>query len=285
MKFIEFMKKSLKKILGIVIVSFILFSIAFILTLPFSILLIALKCFLGNNHAWLSSFWKINFFFSSFTLLILSFLLDKYEANIDKFLLDKFKANIDKFLTNRCLDNKTNKEERETMKTPEIDKEVKQFCYDSSNPCPYCDTKFEHTALHCAVYFSDMERLKELIDLIKKVDVVDDFYDSNSICGKIFDTKDLHSETPLTIAVRMGSIETIKFLFQIIKTKRSGKLEVCVGNNEWIFINPENEETIKELIDSFNYKKKTQTGKDILDKDQEQQDLIKNEHEKRLRGK
>lgn len=261
MKFIEFMKKSLKKILGIVIVSFILFSIAFILTLPFSILLIALKCFLGNNHPWLSSFWKINFFFSSFTLLILSFLLDKYEANIDK------------FLTNRCLDNKTNKEEQETMKKSEIDKEVKQFCYESLNPCPYCDTKFQHTALHCAIYFSDMERLKEVIELIKKVDGVDDygvndFYNSNSMFGKIFHTKDFDSRYITSIALSIGNIEIVKFLLQIMKTKEEcERFEVCVGNNQFIAINPYDEESIKQTIDLYRYKKKTQTGKDILNKD------------------
>ena len=168
-------------------------------------------------------------------------------------------------------------------------KEVQRFCYDTSNPCPYCDTKFKHTALHCAVYFSDMERLKEVIDLIKKVDVFDDygvndFYDSNSICGKIFDTKDFDSRYITNVALSIGNIEIIKFLFQIIKTKRSGKLEVCVGNDQFITINPENKESIIEAIDLYQYKKKTQTGKYILDKHQEQQDLIKNEHEKRLRG-
>ncbi len=160
----------------------------------------------------------------------------------------------------------------------------KQFCYDSSNPCPYCDTKFKHTALHCAVYFSDMERLKEVIELIKKADEVDDYYFGLSgIFGEIFHTKDFRFQTSLILAAEIGNLEIIKLLLQWTK-ERLVKLEIYSGNNEWMYVNTDDEETLNRLIDSFQYKKKTQTGKDILNKDQEQQDLIKNEHEKRLRG-
>lgn len=151
-------------------------------------------------------------------------------------------------------------------------KEIKQFCYDSSNPCHYCDTKFEHTALHCAIYFSDIERLQEVIELIKKVDGVDsygvsDFY--YSMCGKIFNSKHLTSQGLIPLALSIGNIKIIKFLFQIVTTKGSEKLKIYVGNNQSIDINPHDEESINRAIDYFKYKKKTKTGKGILDKHQE----------------
>ena len=297
------MKKILKRILGIVIVLFILFSIAFILTLPFSILLNALKCFLGNNYLGISSFWKINFFFSSFTLLILCFLLDKYEANIDK------------FLRNRCPDNKTNKEEHKTMKTPKIDdtdlntysnkdvwvtysnKDVwvtrknfnseKQFCYDSSNPCPYCNTKFKHNALHCAVYFNDIERVKEVIQLIYKAYKVDDCLTNLQVntylaykvddCltnlqvntylfafdRMIFKEKDFRHINVIDLAILIGNVDSIKLLLQAAGTYYK------VYDNNWInnriCMYPE-DESIKQMISIYQYKKH-QTGKDILNKD------------------
>lgn len=257
------MKKSIKVNCKTAIIACCL--VFFITSLPLSVIiwLMFLKTI---------SFFTINLFCFPVSFYIIGFFLKKYETNLDKF----FEVGVEKDMS-------------ENMNSIE-DKEVKQFCYDSSNPCPYCDTKFTHTALHCAVYFSDMERLKEAIELIKKVDGVEDygvndFYDSNSMCGKIFDTKDFNSRYITNIALSIGNIEIIKFLFQIIKTKGSEKLELCVGNDQFIIINPKNEESIIEAIDLYQYKKKTQTGKYILDKHQEQQDLIKNEHEKRLRGK
>ena len=253
--------------------------------------------FVGNINGRTTFFWL---FFVPMHFLMF-YLLDKYclQPIISDFswynsYTKKEKQQVDKYTmkTSKTNDrdlNSYNKEDmwwsRDSIKHSE---EIKQLCYDSSNPCPYCDTKFKHTALHCAVYFNDMERLNEVIDLIKKADEVDN-YDfgvsdfDDTIFGKIFDTKDFMSQTSLAIALEIGSLEIIKLLLQIITMGRSGRLEMYSGNNEWIFINPENEETIKELIDSFNYKKKTQTGKDVLDKDQEQQNLIKNEHEKRIK--
>jgi len=190
-----------------------------------------------------------------------------------------------------------NKEEIETMKTPETNEIEKQFFYDASNPCPYCDTKFKHTALHCAVYFNDIERLKEVIDLIKKVDGVDDYKKGNRFINTlyvdIFDKKDFIDNNVFMLALQTGNIDTIKLL---IKTMSCG-LQIyngqctieCTGDvkkcNHLMNINPEDDESIKRVIDSYKYKKH-QTGKDIKDKDkyQEQQDLIKNEHERRLRG-
>jgi hypothetical protein len=147
-----------------------------------------------------------------------------------------------------------------------------QFFYDSLNPCPYCDTKFKHTALHCAVYFNDIERLKEVIELIKKVDGVDAF-------NKIFFEEDSKRREVLDLSFETGNIDIIKFLVQTYKQvyKTYGSeinLEMCMGDNRWITINPEDEESIKpedeesikQAIDLYKYKKH-QTGKDILDKD------------------
>jgi hypothetical protein len=180
-----------------------------------------------------------------------------------------------------------NKEEIETMKTPETNEIEKQFFYDASNPCPYCDTKFEHTALHCAMYFNDIERLKELIDLIKKVDGVDDYktfsnVESNIFYGtlynQILNKTDLNYHNVLQLAISIGNVDIIKTVFKPIGLHMR-------KNGLFININLDDDESIKFFIYSYKYKKH-QTGKDIKDKDkyQEQQDLIKNEHEKRLRG-
>lgn len=203
----------------------------------------------------------------------------KEKQQVDKYTMKTSKTN------DRDLNSYNSKEDMWwSMDSIKNSEEAKQFCYDSSNPCPYCDTKFIHTALHCAVYFSDMERLKQVIDLIKKVDGVDDYYFGLSgICDKIFNTKDFRSQNSLILALSIGNIEIIKLLLQII-IGMPRKLEIYIGNNEWIDVNPENEESLNRLLDSYQYKKH-QTGKDILDKDQEQQNLTKNEHEKRLRGK
>jgi hypothetical protein len=192
-----------------------------------------------------------------------------------------------------------NKEEIDTMKipeTPETNEIEKQFFYDASNPCPYCDTKFEHTALHCAVYFNDIERLKEVIDLIKKVDGVDDYKKGNiknTLYRNIFNKKDFNDQNVLTLAILMKNIDAIKLLTKTIAYQvdiYNGQCTIeCTIDikkcNHWMNINPDDDESIKRVIDSYKYKKH-QTGKDIKNKDkyQEQQNLIKNEHEKRLRG-
>lgn len=154
-------------------------------------------------------------------------------------------------------------------------KEVQQLCYDSSNPCQYCDTKFEHTALHCAVYFSDIERLEEVIELIKKLDGVD-YYKLSDLAYSlddeffnmrdIFNMKDINDKNFLALAFLVGNIEIIKLLSKFLKKIGSEELEIYVGNDQWLSLDLENEDSIKKVIDCFKYKKH-KTGKDILDED------------------
>jgi hypothetical protein len=191
-------------------------------------------------------------------------LKDKNDSE-SKAIKTKYEANIH---------NKTNKEEHETMKTPEIDKEEhetmktpeidkeqieKQFFYDFSNPCPYCDTEFEHTALHCAVYFSDIERLKEVIELIKKVDGVEDYKNSaETLYGHILKKTDLRGQIPLTLAILMKNTDFIKLL---MKTTGASGFDVYNPQHTidtiewWMPINLDDDESIKLLIDLYQYKK------------------------------
>jgi len=194
-------------------------------------------------------------------------LKDKNDSE-SKAIKTKYEANIH---------NKTNKEEHETMKTPEIDKEQieKQFCYDSLNLCPYCNTKFGHNALHCAVYFSDIERLKEVIDLIYKAYKIDDCLTNLQINTylfafdrMIFREKDFRHINVIDLAILIGNVDSIKLLLQAAGTYYivwRNRVYDNNGINNRICMYPE-DESIKQMISIYQYKKH-QTGKDILDKD------------------
>jgi hypothetical protein len=275
--------------ISFVILIFRLFIIAFIV--PF-VLTLPLRSF---NI--ISNFWNAHFFYSSFTFIyFLYVLVKKDEGRMVDFLLTKDFKDLKDETMKIPETPETNKEKIDTMKTPETNEIEKQFFYDTSNPCPYCDTKFKHTALHCAVYFNDIERLKEVIEFFKKVDGVDDYTKGNhnyTLYRNIFNKKDFNNQNVLTLAILMKNIDAIKLLTKTIAYKvdiYNGQCTIeCTEDikkcNHWMNINPEDDESIKRVIDSYQYKKH-QTGKDIKDKDkyQEQQNLIKNEHEKRLRG-
>jgi hypothetical protein len=220
----------------------IAFIVPFVLTLPLLIFRFDID------------FWPLHLALSASTYICCGYVI--FKDNLDLY----FKDNLDLYTY-------SNKDVLVTTKDFNSEKRFfyfnseKQFFYDALNPCPYCDTKFEHTALHCAVYFNDIERLKEVIELIKKVGGVDAF-------NKIFFEEDSKRREVLDLSFETGNIDVIKFLVQTLyKTHGSEiSIEMCIGDNRWITINPEHEESIKQVIDLYKYKKH-QTGKDILDKD------------------
>jgi hypothetical protein len=291
------MKNELDKnfFISFVILIFRLFIIAFIVPFVLTLPLRSLNI--------ISNFWNAHFFYSSFTFIYFAYVLvKKDEGRMVDFLLTKdFKDLKDETMKipeidDADLNTYSDKDVWRSNKYSEYYKSEKQFFYDTSNPCPYCDTKFKHTALHCAVYFNDIERLKETIEFFKKVDGVDDYTKGNlnhTLYRNIFNKKDFNDQNVLILAILMKNIDAIKLLTKTIAYQveiYNGECTIeCTGDikkcNHWMNINPEDDESIKRVIDSYQYKKH-QISKDVLDKDkyQEQQNLIKNEHEKRLRG-
>lgn len=238
--------------ISFVILIFRLFIIAFIVTFVVSLPLLSLDI--------ISNFWESHFCYSYFTFIYFTYVLvNKDEGKMFDFLLTKdFKDDTD-------LNTYNEENTRENINSIKH-KEKKQFCYDFSNPCPYCDTKFEHTALHCAVYFSDIERLEEVMELIKKLNGVD-YYKLTDLDDEFFNMRDINNKNFFDLALSVGNIKIIKLLSKFLKKKGSEELEIHVGNNQWLSLDLENEDSIKKVIDCFKYKKKTKTGKDILDED------------------
>ena len=112
--------------------------------------------------------------------------------------------------------------------------------------------------LQVNVYFNDVERSEELIELIKKTDGFDSYALMSSINRNIVEKKD---RFVINITLQIENIDAIKLLFKILK---DNQLEICklqgyIGDNELIDINLENEESIKQTIDLFQSNKSIQT--------------------------
>lgn len=100
--------------------------------------------------------------------------------------------------------------------------------------------------LQIDVYFNNIERRKELIELIKKTDVFDSYALMSYIERNIVEKKD---RFVINITLQIYNIDAIKLLFKILK---DNQLDVSYKD---LYINLENEESIKQIIDLFQSNK------------------------------
>ena len=114
--------------------------------------------------------------------------------------------------------------------------------------------------LEINVYFNDIERREELIELIKKTDGFDS-------CGSMSYIKYINRNIVekkdhfvINIILQIYNIDAIKLLFKILK---DNQLDVSYKD---LYINLENEESIKQIIDLFQSIKDIQNSLTLLTK-------------------